>query len=82
MGFQTRVVDVMEKSEPKSYYTFTEVVKDPFNELTDDLYITIHEDVLKELGWDENTLLKSTVKLGTNGNVLVVERLELDNHQE
>jgi hypothetical protein len=74
------MVDVMQKSEPKEYYTFTEVVKDPFNELSDDLWITIHEDVIEELGWDDKTLLKSTVKLGNRGNVLVIERIDdLDN---
>ena len=57
---------------PKKYEAVVKVKKDPFNELWDYAYIELHEDIVAELGWDENTLLKSTVKMGKYGNVLVV----------
>lgn len=68
----------MGKSSPKTYYATVRQVRDPFNEFIEFAEIDIHEDILKELGWNENTDISCTVKLGPNGNVLVLERVELD----
>jgi hypothetical protein len=73
------VVDVMSTLSSESHLVHVSKIRDPFNELCEDLAIEIHENILEELGWDEGTLLNAYVKLGTIGNVLVIERAELDN---
>lgn len=64
----------------ETHFVHLTKIRDPFNELCGDVAVEIHESILKELGWDEETLLYSHVRMGNNGNVLVIERIkELDN---
>ena len=69
----------MEKAPVNIHLVHLKKVRDPFNELCEDLMIELHENILKELGWDEDTYVVCSVKLGKDGNVLVIERYkELD----
>lgn len=70
----------METLSTESHWVYLTKIRDPFNELCEDVGIEIHENILRELGWDEETLLCSYVRMGQDGNVLVIERAkELDN---
>ena len=69
----------MEKVASEARWVQLTKIRDPFNDLCEDVGIEIHENILRELGWDENTLLYCTVRMGTHGNVLVIERSPLDN---
>lgn len=68
------MVDVMSKVSSELHYVHLTKIRDPFNELCEDIGLQIHESILEQLGWDENTILYCSVRMGTNGNVLVVER--------
>lgn len=73
------MVNVMSKVSSEIHYVHLTKIRDPFNELCEDIGLEIHESILEQLGWDENTLLHCSVRMGTNGNVLVIERAkELD----
>jgi len=72
----------MGKVASESYYVQLTKIRDPFNELCDDVGIEIHENILQELGWDEQTLLSCSIRMGTNGNVLLIERCPLDKFDE
>jgi len=37
-------------------------------------YIELPDELLKELGWEEGNELDLSIKLGTNGNVIVIKR--------
>lgn len=63
-----------DKISPKKYYCWIEPIKDPFNELTDDCYLTFPEELLEEMGWKEGDNVNLEVKMGTNGNVLVITK--------
>lgn len=70
----------MEREPTERYFVHLTKVRDPFNELCEDLAIELHENILEKLGWDENTIVECSIKLGHAGNVLVIERYkELDN---
>ena len=60
------------KISSKKYYCWVETIKDPFNELTDDCYLTFPEGLLEEMGWKEGDNVNLEVKMGTHGNVLVI----------
>ena len=60
------MVDVMSKVASESFYVHLTKIRDPFNELCEDVGIEIHENILRELGWDENTVLSCTVRIGNN----------------
>lgn len=64
----------METLSPEVHYVHLTKIRDPFDELCEDLSVEIHENILAKLGWDEDTLLNCYVRMGTNGNVLVIER--------
>ena len=66
----------------EAYYVQLSKIRDPFNELCEDVGIEIHENILRELGWDEGTALFCTIRMGTNGNVLLIERCPLDKFDE
>ena len=66
----------------EAYYVQLSKIRDPFNDLCEDVGIEIHENILRELGWDENTILSCTVRMGEKGNILVIERSPLDNDDE
>lgn len=73
------MVNVMSKVSSEIHYVHLTKIRDPFNELCEDIGLEIHESILEQLGWDEDTLLYCSVRMGTNGNVLVIERAkELD----
>ena len=76
------MVDVMSKVASESFYVHLTKIRDPFNELCEDVGIEIHENILQELGWDEQTLLSCSIRMGTNGNVLLIERCPLDKFDE
>lgn len=64
----------------EAHFVHLTKIRDPFNELCEDLSVEIHENILEELGWDEHTLLNCYVRMSERGNVLVIERAkELDN---
>lgn len=48
------------------------------NKIEDDYFIEIPEIMLQELGWEEGTDLTVELKLGTNGNVLLISRKNHD----
>ena len=72
------MVDVMGKLSPEAYYVQLTKIRDPFNELCEDVGIEIHENILRELGWDEGTALFCSIRMGERGNILVIERSPLD----
>lgn len=72
----------MGKLSPEAYYVQLTKIRDPFNELCEDVGIEIHENILRELGWDEGTNLFCTIRMGERGNILVIERSPLDNLDE
>jgi len=72
----------MSKVASEAYYVQLTKIRDPFNELCEDVGIEIHENILQELGWDEHTLLSCSIRMGTNGNVLLIERCPLDKFDE
>ena len=76
----------MGKVASEAYWVQLTKIRDPFNELCEDVGIEIHENILRELGWDENTILSCTVRMGEKGNILVIERSpwdsSLDNDDE
>ena len=37
-------------------------------------YIELPDELLKELGWKEDNELDLSIKLGTNGNVIVIKK--------
>lgn len=74
------MVDVMVTLSSESHYVHLSKIRDSFGELCEDVVIEVHENILEELGWNEETLLHSYVRMGQNGNVLVIERTKsLDN---
>ena len=68
------MVNVMGKIASEAYWVQLTKIRDPFNDLCEDVGIEIHENILRELGWDENTLLFCTVRMGS----LVIERSPWD----
>jgi len=44
------------------------------NELDPSYFITIPDELIEELGWDEETVLVTEMKMGVKGNVIVVSR--------
>ena len=62
----------------EAYYVQLSKIRDPFNELCEDVGIEIHENILRELGWDEGTALFCSIRMGERGNILVIERSPLD----
>jgi hypothetical protein len=66
------MVDVMEKANNKVYKSKIRQdydVKDGYF-----YYIELPNELIKELGWYEDLKVDVTVKLGDNGNVIVVAR--------
>ena len=68
----------MGKLSPEAYYVQLSKIRDPFNELCEDVGVEIHENILRELGWDEGTALFCSIRMGERGNILVIERSPLD----
>ena len=60
----------MGKVESKTYKCVVEVE----NELDPSYFITLPDELIEELGWNEETDLVSEIKMGPRGNVLVVSR--------
>lgn len=60
----------------KQYYGSFEFCDDG----SGDGFILLPEELIEELGWDESTILSTTVRLGEKGNVLVIkQRDRVDN---
>lgn len=41
-----------------------------------DGFIILPEELIEESGWNESTILSTTVRLGEKGNVLVIKRCD------
>jgi hypothetical protein len=62
----------MQCNEQKQYYGCFNLADDG----SGDGFLTLPEELLEEMGWDESTILSTTVKMGKTGNVLVIRRCD------
>lgn len=68
------MVNVMEKLIPKQYVTKIMVEYNKEDGYEPSYYITIPEELVDELGWDEHTSLSYSLKMGVSSNVVVIQK--------
>jgi formylmethanofuran dehydrogenase subunit D len=63
-----------DKMENKTYWGECKIIKDTFNELSDDCILEFPEGLMESLGWKDGDEVNLDVKMSTHGNVLVISK--------